>query len=102
MDCALPSISTTSWPGGVSACSKNIQRCGMKLRVTPLSGLYNKIFIKSFTGVISDRITVGPAEPINTDSRWGGLQHSGGDDISGFLTTDRKHQSATTKARRCL
>src|SRR5260221_14560201 len=45
MGCALPSISTTSWPAGVSARSRNIQRCGMKLRVTPLSGLYSKIFI---------------------------------------------------------
>src|ERR1700692_1836050 len=45
MGCALPSIRITSWPGGVSARSRNIQRCGMKLRVTPLSGLYSRIFI---------------------------------------------------------
>ena len=37
--CAFPSISKTSWPDGVSACNKNIHKCGMKLRVTPLSGL---------------------------------------------------------------
>jgi hypothetical protein len=35
-------------PGGVSACSKNIHKCGMKFRVTPLSGLYSKMFIDSF------------------------------------------------------
>src|SRR5450759_1005706 len=40
----LPSISTTSLPGGVSDCSRNIQRCGMKFWVTPLSGLYSRIF----------------------------------------------------------
>src|SRR5580658_5193634 len=52
---ALPSINTTSWPGGVSACSRNIQRWGMKLRVTPLSGLYSKIFIASFAhGVLGE------------------------------------------------
>src|SRR5258706_15671579 len=51
MGCALPSISTTSWPAGVSACSRNIQRCGMKLRVTPLSGLYSKIFINDATSL---------------------------------------------------
>src|SRR5882757_5630126 len=45
MGCALPSISTTSCPGGVSAFSRNIQRCGIKLRVTPLSGLYSKILM---------------------------------------------------------
>ena len=28
---------------GVSACRGNIQRRGMKLRVTPLSGLYSRI-----------------------------------------------------------
>jgi len=44
-----PSINNTSWPGGVSACRRNIQRCGMKLRVTPLSGLYSRIFIAATT-----------------------------------------------------
>src|SRR5688500_4672902 len=39
-------MSKTSWPGGVMACRRNIQRCGMKLRVTPLSGWYSKIFIE--------------------------------------------------------
>ena len=34
----------TSWPGGVIDWRRNIQRCGMKLRVTPLSGLYSSIF----------------------------------------------------------
>ena len=38
MGCVLPSISSTSWSGGVSDCSRNIHRCGMKFRVTPLSG----------------------------------------------------------------
>src|SRR5882762_5938056 len=46
MGCALPSISTTSCPAGVRAFSRNIQRCGMKLRVTPLSGLYSKILMQ--------------------------------------------------------
>ena len=45
MGCALPSIRSTSCPAGVSACSRNIHRCGMKLRVTPLSGLYSRIRI---------------------------------------------------------
>src|SRR2546430_14100948 len=45
---ALPSISSTSCSGGVSAFSKNIHRCGMKLRVTPLSGLYRRMFILFF------------------------------------------------------
>ena len=36
---ALPSMRITSCPAGVSAWRRNIQRCGMKLRVTPLSGL---------------------------------------------------------------
>src|SRR5215469_2843484 len=52
MGCALPSINNTSWPGGVSACRRNIQRCGMKLRVTPLSGLYSRIFIYSHDELI--------------------------------------------------
>jgi hypothetical protein len=29
----------------VSDCRRNIQRCGMKLRLTPLSGLYSRILI---------------------------------------------------------
>src|SRR5712664_291282 len=45
MGCALPSINNTSCPAGVRAFSRNIQRWGMKLRVTPLSGLYSKILI---------------------------------------------------------
>src|SRR5579863_4235787 len=44
---AFPSISKTSWPGGVRVCRRNIQRCGIKFRVTPLSGLYSKILIAS-------------------------------------------------------
>src|SRR6267378_2935476 len=47
MGCALPSISTTSWPSGVSDCSRNIQRWGIKLRVTPLSGLYSNMRMQS-------------------------------------------------------
>src|SRR5262249_36544441 len=35
----------TSCSFGVSALSRNIQRCGMKLRVTPLSGLYRRMFM---------------------------------------------------------
>jgi hypothetical protein len=38
----------TSWPVGVRVCNRNIQRWGMKLRVTPLSGLYKSIFIRLF------------------------------------------------------
>src|SRR6266550_9519278 len=49
MGLALPSISKTSWPGGVSPLSRNIHRCGMKFLVTPLSGLYNRIFIFSIS-----------------------------------------------------
>src|SRR5271169_1524864 len=45
MGLALPSISSTSCPGGVSDWSRNIHRCGMKLRVTPLSGLYSRILM---------------------------------------------------------
>src|SRR5260370_38043491 len=32
------------------------KKCGMKLRVTPLSGLYSRIFIRSFGGAISHRM----------------------------------------------
>jgi len=53
MGCALPSINNTSWLGGVNACRRNIQRCGMKLRVTPLSGLYSRIFIAADELIIS-------------------------------------------------
>ena len=42
---ALPSIRTTSCSFGVSDWSRNIHKCGIKFRVIPLSGLYNKIFI---------------------------------------------------------
>src|SRR5215204_4579014 len=42
---ALPSIRITSCPEGVKDWSRNIHKCGIKLRVTPLSGLYNSIFI---------------------------------------------------------
>ena len=42
---ALPSSRTTSCPGGVRACSRNIHKCGMKLPVMPLSGLNSRIFI---------------------------------------------------------
>src|SRR6266852_155920 len=45
MGCALPSISSTSCPEGVNACKRNIHKCGMKFRVTPLSGLYSRIRI---------------------------------------------------------
>src|SRR2546426_10898968 len=44
--CAFPSMRKTSCSGGVRLLSKNIQRCGMKLRVTPLSGLYSRMFIE--------------------------------------------------------
>src|SRR6266403_256413 len=47
---ALPSISKTSCPGGVRPLSRNIHRCGMKFFVTPLSGLYKRIFIFRFPG----------------------------------------------------
>src|SRR5258708_11027058 len=47
MGCAFPSIRITSWQGGVSDRRRNIQRCGIKLRVTPLSGLYKRIFIRA-------------------------------------------------------
>ena len=43
---AFPSIKNTLCSGGVRLLSKNIQRCGMKLRVTPLSGLYSRMFIE--------------------------------------------------------
>src|SRR5215469_12978451 len=43
--CAFPSIRYTSCSGGVRAFRRNIHRCGMKFRVTPLSGLYRRIFI---------------------------------------------------------
>src|SRR5215510_1950311 len=35
----------TSCSFGVSALSRNIHRCGIKLRVTPLSGLYRRMFM---------------------------------------------------------
>src|SRR5262249_30931998 len=35
----------TSCSFGVSALRRNIQRCGMKLRVTALSGLYRRMFM---------------------------------------------------------
>src|SRR4051794_31005738 len=44
MGCVFPSMSSTSWPAGVSDCNRNIHKCGMKFWVTPLSGLYSRIF----------------------------------------------------------
>jgi hypothetical protein len=43
----LPSTRKTSWPSGVSDLSRNIQRWGIKLLVTSLSGLYSKMFIQT-------------------------------------------------------
>src|SRR5437016_10094531 len=65
--CAFPSIKKTRWSGGVSAFSKNIQRCGMKFRVTPLSGLYRRMFIFNLVFFREGRSFAGDRPPTTTE-----------------------------------
>ncbi|HEX2710602.1 MAG TPA: hypothetical protein VHM88_00030, partial [Candidatus Acidoferrales bacterium] len=67
--------------------SRNIQRCGMKLRVTPLSGLYSKL---DRNCVVIDKFIIQNNEKQLKSKQFTGTKIPREQSLSGTRTRDRK------------